>query len=249
MFPDIEECATHSDNCHADANCTNTKGSFYCKCLYGYYGDGVTCNGMFILHVISMCNQVVKSNIINTASEINRPVPNFTSIPFWLPINLMGDKLHSRSRDNYFLNTYPVQKRSQNLLNQTCAYFLDVNECISSDDDHHLAHNCHADANCTNTKGSFYCNCHTGYSGDGVTCSGNYGFLVVYVILFIFHVLWCTYFIVKRCELEVSLIIYFPPFIILNYLYLLITFSLLPLVYIVVNQPRNINHQTFAALI
>ena len=102
---------------------------------------------------------------------------------------LQVDKLHSRSRDNYFLNTYPVQKRSQNLLNQTCAYFLDVNECISSDDDHHLAHNCHADANCTNTKGSFYCNCHTGYSGDGVTCSGNYGFLVVYVILFIFHVL------------------------------------------------------------
>ena len=82
MFPDIEECATHSDNCHADANCTNTKGSFYCKCLYGYYGNGVTCNGMFILHVISMCNQVVKSDIINTASEINRPVPNFTSIPF-----------------------------------------------------------------------------------------------------------------------------------------------------------------------
>lgn len=100
MFPDIEECATHSDNCHADANCTNTKGSFYCTCLYGYYGDGVTCNGMFERHVISMCNQVVKSDIINTASEIIQPVPNFTSIPFWLPINLMGDKLHSRSWDN-----------------------------------------------------------------------------------------------------------------------------------------------------
>jgi len=52
----------------------------------------------------------------------------------------------------------------------------DVNECFPneiSDEYIHLAHNCHADANCTNTNGSFYCTCYTGYSGDGVTCVGN----------------------------------------------------------------------------
>ena len=55
-------------------------------------------------------------------------------------------------------------------------FLADINEC---DEDglsevHQLsyAHNCHADANCTDTKGSFYCTCHTGYSGDGVTCEG-----------------------------------------------------------------------------
>ena len=42
---DIQECATNTDNCHGDANCTNTKGSFYCTCHHGYTGDGVTCNG------------------------------------------------------------------------------------------------------------------------------------------------------------------------------------------------------------
>jgi len=42
---DIEECQTNTDNCHVDANCTNTKGSFYCTCRTGYSGNGVTCVG------------------------------------------------------------------------------------------------------------------------------------------------------------------------------------------------------------
>lgn len=53
--------------------------------------------------------------------------------------------------------------------------FSDVDECFPNqipEDYEHLAHNCHADANCTNTKGSFYCKCHVGYSGDGIMCAG-----------------------------------------------------------------------------
>ena len=55
-----------------------------------------------------------------------------------------------------------------------------MDECFPgqlSDKYGHLAHSCHEDANCTNTKGSFFCTCHTGYSGDGVTCAGNYSYL------------------------------------------------------------------------
>ncbi|MGK3963651.1 FG-GAP-like repeat-containing protein [Sorangium sp. So ce118] len=40
---DVDECALGTDNCDANAACTNTVGSFTCACNAGYEGDGVTC--------------------------------------------------------------------------------------------------------------------------------------------------------------------------------------------------------------
>ncbi|CAH3023967.1 unnamed protein product [Porites evermanni] len=44
-FPSRYECKTGLHNCHDDAYCTNTKGSFTCTCKQGYSGDGVNCTG------------------------------------------------------------------------------------------------------------------------------------------------------------------------------------------------------------
>ena len=56
-------------------------------------------------------------------------------------------------------------------------FLLDINECNPSglsSEYQHLAHICHDDANCTNTKGSYYCACLEGYSGSGEHCTGKF---------------------------------------------------------------------------
>ena len=40
---DMDECKESQDNCHSDADCTNTVGSYKCQCKKGYLGDGFTC--------------------------------------------------------------------------------------------------------------------------------------------------------------------------------------------------------------
>ena len=45
---------TGDAQCHSDAYCTNTQGSFECVCKTGYSGDGVNqCVGKFVDKVIT----------------------------------------------------------------------------------------------------------------------------------------------------------------------------------------------------
>jgi hypothetical protein len=41
--PAVDECALGTDNCDANATCTDTSESFGCTCNAGFEGDGVTC--------------------------------------------------------------------------------------------------------------------------------------------------------------------------------------------------------------
>ena len=46
FITDINECASSETNeCHTNAVCNNTDGSFVCRCLDGYQGDGRSCTG------------------------------------------------------------------------------------------------------------------------------------------------------------------------------------------------------------
>ena len=42
---DVDECSLGTHSCDEHATCTNTKGSFTCRCNPGYRGTGYNCTG------------------------------------------------------------------------------------------------------------------------------------------------------------------------------------------------------------
>lgn len=46
QYLDINECLKNKNNCHKQADCFNTIGSYKCKCIAGFRGNGKSCRGM-----------------------------------------------------------------------------------------------------------------------------------------------------------------------------------------------------------
>lgn len=45
LFSDFDECLNSTHDCHTNATCSNTLGSYLCKCEGGFTGDGAACEG------------------------------------------------------------------------------------------------------------------------------------------------------------------------------------------------------------
>lgn len=170
FFLDINECfpggllSEHerlAHICHNDANCTNTKGSYYCDCLAGYSGDGITCQGSSTFFpLLVVCIDWIWFFSISYSKRKN-----------------FGQGCYFEELSQWKRGAFHIYFVSLlvNMNLGTAIFFPDIDECSPgeiSNDYIHLAHNCDTDANCTNTKGSFFCTCKTGFSGDGVTCVG-----------------------------------------------------------------------------
>ena len=49
LFTDVNECVKPETNeCDSNAVCNNTEGSYTCRCLIGYQGDGKNCTGKYL---------------------------------------------------------------------------------------------------------------------------------------------------------------------------------------------------------
>lgn len=67
---DVNECGSAGTNeCDSKAQCTNTEGSYNCRCLNGYQGDGKNCSGTgflystiyasYFLVILFLCDEIV----------------------------------------------------------------------------------------------------------------------------------------------------------------------------------------------
>jgi len=46
-FEDVDECENEENACDDNALCSNTAGSYVCRCIRGFSGDGRTCVGNY----------------------------------------------------------------------------------------------------------------------------------------------------------------------------------------------------------
>ena len=66
IFLDIDECQKNTHDCHLNATCQNTNGSFVCTCLFGFNGDGRNCTGnrlVMTLRNVSLLSSVCLFNL------------------------------------------------------------------------------------------------------------------------------------------------------------------------------------------
>ena len=59
--------------------------------------------------------------------------------------------------------------------------FQDINECSASP--------CAPNATCTNTNGSFTCDCHQFYQGDGFVCTGKISIFRAHCLILLHYIL------------------------------------------------------------
>lgn len=58
----MDECVdSEANECDSQALCTNTEGSYVCRCLKGFEGDGRNCTGIDVhnIHFLSRALQLV----------------------------------------------------------------------------------------------------------------------------------------------------------------------------------------------
>ncbi|XP_015751579.1 PREDICTED: uncharacterized protein LOC107331498 isoform X2 [Acropora digitifera] len=66
---DIDECSSAANECHQNASCQNTEGSYNCTCKDGFEGDGKNCTDIDECFVKNECHQNAICN--NTKGSYN----------------------------------------------------------------------------------------------------------------------------------------------------------------------------------
>ena len=188
---DIDECAANTHDCAAEANCTNNEGSFICTCPDGFQGNGTKCQGKniywecvtvsFSLHSHIYSADLSKAQLEESCLAPKKRWANWTRdqtvqvrvLAKFNAFSVLSCHIFSfkfqwvRFIDEGSLNFRNVNTSGSSISTwHSLSPYLDIDECAAN------THDCTAEANCSNSKGSFICTCSDGFEGNGNTCQG-----------------------------------------------------------------------------
>ena len=143
--------------CGANATCSNSVGSFTCSCDSGYSGDGQNCTD------IDECASNNGGCDKNAACSNSPGSFSCSCKTYWSGDGKTCSDIDECASNNGGCGAVGAYKCTNNAgAAPTCS---DIDECAAG------TANCSANANCTNSVGSFACSCKPGFFGNGTTCS------------------------------------------------------------------------------
>ena len=152
---DFNECL-NTTICDNHAECTNLPGSYECHCKAGFFGNGETCSCQegFLTDKNETCVDIDECLTKNRCDDSATCVNSIGSF------NCECTNGFASNGTGCFCGEGLIEKADQ------C---IDFDECSTS-------HRCDVNANCTNTHGSYQCDCLPGFYGDGKSCGCATGF-------------------------------------------------------------------------
>lgn len=170
---DLNECSTNRDNCHSNAICTNTPGSFTCSCKPDFTGDGVSCEKT------GSCGGIPCDP--NALCELRQNTPQCVCRPGFTGDGLSCTKeqevitvLQQRTCVDYDIcSPYASCVYDDTVRSFRCVclsgYSGDGQTCQPSESCD-TALNCSPYATCTRVGNEWKCVCMEGFTGDGYIC-------------------------------------------------------------------------------